>query len=82
VTAPPQLTPEQVEHVTRQLRAVTEAYRSMLATLAPAVAETCRQLHDALKSAGLLDKDGKPTTRPDRPAWQTPYGPPQKGHRP
>ncbi|MDX3069170.1 hypothetical protein PV518_44750, partial [Streptomyces sp. ND04-05B] len=46
-----------------------------------AAAEQFTQHTEALKQAGLLDEDGKPVQRPDRPAWASPYGPAPKGHR-
>lgn len=77
----PQLTPVQIyiEH----RRVIREAY----ATLAGAYVEAARPIVDeaarrleavgrSLRAARFIDQDGKPVRQPDRPAWQSPYGPP------
>ncbi|CAL9502616.1 hypothetical protein [Streptomyces sp. enrichment culture] len=79
----PNLTDEQREQLLRNVAELHAAFDRFARALWPqleaaarAFAEIGRQLQDA----GLIDADGKPTTRPDRPAWQTPYGPPQRRH--
>lgn len=80
------------EEVAAVARAVTAMVRDLSAALAPVLAEMARQciaLHKALDDAGLLDpprtqRGPKADIRiydevprhSDRPAWQTPYGPP------
>ncbi|MFU0241685.1 hypothetical protein ACKI1J_38845 [Streptomyces scabiei] len=46
--------------------------------VARAIVEAYNQLGRQLHQAGLLDEDGKPVQRSDRPAWQSPYGPPSR----
>ncbi|MER7815633.1 hypothetical protein [Streptomyces sp. NPDC096153] len=83
--AQPQLTDEQREALLARMAEITHQFRQMIEAVLPAVraaAEQAAQVFAALQAAGLVDEDGKPTRPADRPAWQTPYGPPQKGHRP
>ncbi|MFB7029653.1 MULTISPECIES: hypothetical protein [unclassified Streptomyces] len=60
---------------------ITPAQAEQLRTALQAVADALTLFADHLRAAGLLDKDGHPTRRPDRPAWQSPYGPPPRRHR-
>nr|BEK68825.1 hypothetical protein KPHV_60520 [Kitasatospora purpeofusca] len=57
-------------------QAVMPAVLAAAEQLGTALTQAARQLQDA----GLLDADGKPTRPADRPAWQTPYGPPARRH--
>lgn len=75
------LTDEQREQLLRNvaelhtaLARYVEALRPQLEAIGRAFADLGQQLH----AAGLIDADGNPTARPDRPAWQSPYGPPQR----
>lgn len=43
-----------------------------------AMGEAAKRAAQAFRDAGLIDEEGKPTARKDRPAWQTPYGPAQR----
>jgi hypothetical protein len=45
-----------------------------------AVAAQFAELQRHLQRVGLLDADGKPTRAINRPAWQSPYGPPRTRH--
>jgi hypothetical protein len=59
---------EAFSRLREQLRSVFEANSGML-----------RALADSLRRSGLAEnQDGRRTRRPDRPAWQTPYGPPRR----
>lgn len=73
-TPRPELTPEQAEELGKTLRDVTAAWRRILAALAPVVREACR-------AVALASEAHQRARIPDRPAWQSPYGPPQKGAR-
>ncbi|MFB7671660.1 hypothetical protein ACFC26_09605 [Kitasatospora purpeofusca] len=63
-----------VAHFQDIARAVMPAVLAAAEQLSTALSQAVRQLQDA----GLLDADGKPTRPTDRPAWQTPYGPPTR----
>ncbi|MEU4172131.1 hypothetical protein AB0F46_35270 [Streptomyces sp. NPDC026665] len=52
------------------VRAYAEAMRPFVEELARAV--------QALRDAGPIPEDGEPARRSDRPAWQSPYGPPAR----
>ncbi|MBP5883153.1 hypothetical protein QBA57_28695 [Streptomyces scabiei] len=74
----PQLTDEQREQLLRSVAAVSAALQELVEACLPAVqaaAQQFAQITQALQAAGYLDEDGKPVKRPDRPAWQSPYGP-------
>ncbi|MFF8656785.1 hypothetical protein [Streptomyces huasconensis] len=49
------------------LRAYAEAARPLL--------EEVGRTFQTMRQAGLVEDDGKPGKGPDRPAWQSPYGP-------
>lgn len=57
--------------------AIEQAMRAYAAAVRPALEEIARTLR-ALREAGLIDQDGKPTQPRARPAWQSPYGPPPR----
>lgn len=83
VTTPPRLTPEQVEQLARIFREINEAVHRILDALRPALqatAEDMARLVQHLHAAGAIDTDGRPTHR-NRPAWQSPYGPPPRRRR-
>lgn len=80
----PQLTDEQREALRAHIAKVNAQLRAIVEAVMPAMraaAEQMAQMFNTLREAGLLDDEGKPTTPTDRPAWQSPYGPAQKGHR-
>ncbi|WP_405925452.1 hypothetical protein [Streptomyces sp. NBC_00035] len=54
--------------------------RAYARAIHPAIEEMGR-IFQALRDAGPIDESGKPTRSPDRPAWQSPYGPPRRGPR-
>ncbi|MFE6284378.1 hypothetical protein [Streptomyces sp. NPDC057877] len=60
----------------RLVHAYTEAARPVVESLARGIETSGR----ALRQAGLIDQDGRPVPRRDRPAWQSPYGPQQRRH--
>lgn len=73
------------ELVAAEARAIaaemTARIRIALQPMAEAAINTLKQLSESLaqlRQAGLCDNDGKPARRRDRPAWQTPYGPPRR----
>ncbi|MER8219719.1 hypothetical protein ABTZ58_03795 [Streptomyces sp. NPDC094143] len=77
----PELTDEQREQLLRNVAEVHAAINAFVQAVIPQVQAAARafaQISAQLQRAGLLDADGKPTARPDRPAWQTPYGPPTR----
>lgn len=57
--------------------AVTEHMRAAARALRPFM-EQIKHTHQALLDAGLIDDQGTPTRPPDRPAWQSRYGPPTR----
>lgn len=57
MTAPPQLTPEQAEQLTRALRDVAEAFRRMAEAITPAMAEACRAIARAAEAAQTASRD-------------------------
>lgn len=61
---------EQFEQLRRTLQAFGEAARARM--------EEIGRAFEAMKQAGVCDDHGKPLPRRDRPAWQSPYGPPQR----
>ena len=80
----PQLTDEQREQLLRSVANLAAEIRAFVEALVPAAqaaGQQFAQLANALQAAGYLDEKGKPIERPARPAWQSPYGPPPKGHR-
>ncbi|MGW4695180.1 hypothetical protein ACWEO1_22690 [Kitasatospora cineracea] len=83
----PVLTDEQRDAVLRtiaELGAVAQAIATaFVQAVIPAVQAAAQQLaalHRQMQDAGLLDADGKPVRAADRPAWQSPYGPPTRRH--
>jgi hypothetical protein len=76
-----QITDEQREQMLNRVVTVVAEIRKMAELVAPAVVAAVAQLNQAmegLREAGLLDEDYKPVKAADRPAWQSPYGPPQR----
>ncbi|MDX2566066.1 hypothetical protein PV413_23785 [Streptomyces scabiei] len=76
-----QLTDEQREQMLQRIVTVTAEIRRIAEAVAPAVIAAVTELNkamQALREAGLLDEDFKPVQRSDRPAWQSPYGPPSR----
>ena len=72
---PTTVTPEQIAHAREAWQAIGRAYAEAAANVAKAFEELAR----SLREAGLVTEDGRPVKRPDRPAWQSPYGPPRRG---
>ncbi|MCL6734403.1 MULTISPECIES: hypothetical protein [Streptomyces] len=77
----PQQTPIQIYIENGQV--IREAYATLAGAYAaaarPIVIEVARRLEavgSSLRAGRLIDQDGKPVRQPDRPAWQSPYGPP------
>lgn len=73
---------EQLRAALDQLRAAVRAHldaiRAHLEAVRPAIEAAARnlaQLADQLRAAGVTGP------RRDRPAWQSPYGPPRPPHR-
>ncbi|QFR00736.1 hypothetical protein F9278_36285 [Streptomyces phaeolivaceus] len=52
----------------------TESFMPMARALADSYAQFVRQLREA----GYLDDQDQPVKPADRPAWQSPYGPPKR----
>jgi uncharacterized protein with von Willebrand factor type A (vWA) domain len=82
VTVPtPEITAEQREQLLRNVAETFAAIDRFARALWPqleAAARAFAELGQQLQDAGLIDADGKPTARPDRPAWVSPYGPPPR----
>ncbi|MEU3683736.1 hypothetical protein AB0E99_22750 [Streptomyces sp. NPDC030592] len=64
----------------QQLGDLVRAFVRALQPVVQAAAATLRQLDEALRAAGHTP-GGKPDRRRDRPAWQSPYGPPPRRKR-
>jgi hypothetical protein len=62
----------------RELHQVLLAAARTVQPAMEAAARAVREVTRMLQSAGLADKDGKPVRPQDRPAWQSPYGPPAR----
>ncbi|MDX3019890.1 hypothetical protein [Streptomyces acidiscabies] len=83
----PERTPIQiyVEHG-RVIREGYAAFANAYVTAArPMIEEAVRALEAvgrSLRAARLIDQDGNPVRHPDRPAWQSPYGPARRSNRP
>ncbi|WP_086787366.1 hypothetical protein [Streptomyces caniscabiei] len=76
----PQLTDEQRDTIARQAAELHAAIAQLAESFIPvarAIVEAFNQLGRQLHAAGLIDDEGKLTKPADRPAWQSPYGPPQ-----
>ncbi|MGW2495865.1 hypothetical protein ACWCV2_15375 [Streptomyces pseudogriseolus] len=77
------LTDEQREQLLRNVAELHTALARFVEALRPQIEAAARAFADLgqqLRAAGLIDADGNPTARPDRPAWQSPYGPPRRRH--
>jgi hypothetical protein len=77
----PQFTDEQREQLLRSMASAHAAILQLAQACVPILRAAADQfvLHtEALKQAGLLDEEGKPVQLADRPAWQSPYGPPTR----
>ncbi len=59
---------------------ILAAFARALQPVVQAAAAVMRQLDEALRAAGHASSTGKPGRR-DRPAWQSPYGPPSRRKR-
>ena len=80
----PQLTDEQRETIARQAAELHAAIAQLAESFIPvarAIVDAFNQLGRQLREAGLIDDDGKLIKAADRPAWQSPYGPPSRRPR-
>ncbi|MFJ1731488.1 hypothetical protein [Streptomyces sp. NPDC088254] len=78
VTTPaPAVDPERVRAAVEQMRAALRAWGEAVAPAVRAMAEEFARLAQHLREAGVVDDHGRPVRR-DRPAWQSPYGPPPR----
>ncbi|MFC8520780.1 hypothetical protein [Streptomyces sp. NPDC057257] len=82
-TPVPALTP--LQQFAEQYRPVRQAYVQLVHAYAeaarPVVEAAARGIEAygrALRQAGLIDQHGRVVARPDRPSWQSPYGPPTR----
>lgn len=81
IPMPPLPDDEEREQLLRAAADLGAAVHEIVVTVYPvfqAVIEQAARTFAALQNAGLLDADGKPARRTDRPAWQSPYGPPTR----
>ncbi|GAA1977240.1 hypothetical protein [Kitasatospora viridis] len=77
----PALTAEQHEQLLQASAQLGTAVAEIIQAAEPALRELGRQLAEllaALQQVGLIDADGHPTHPANRPAWQSPYGPPRR----
>lgn len=83
IPLPPLLTDEDREQLLRLTAELGAAFQQITAAMLPtfqAVVQQFVELQRALQGAGLLDADRTPVRRTDRPAGQSPYGPPTTRH--
>ncbi|MFI1677025.1 hypothetical protein [Streptomyces sp. NPDC020607] len=74
---------QQITRITERIREVQDAMTALMHAYAEAARPLLEQVGRAfqtLHQARLVESDGKPTMRRDRPAWQSPYGPPARRH--
>ncbi|WP_162466206.1 hypothetical protein [Streptomyces taklimakanensis] len=79
--AKPRLTPEQTELAATSLAEAADTLRRFFEALLPvtrAAAESMSAICRCLQDTDLTPHAGRPTRPGDRPAWQSPYGPPQR----
>lgn len=79
-----QMSDEERAAMFRRMVTVTAELRKIGEALAPAVAAAAahlQQVFATLRETGVLDDEGRLVRRPDRPAWQSPYGPPPRRRR-
>ncbi|MFD5266730.1 hypothetical protein [Streptomyces sp. NPDC058335] len=77
----PELTDEQREQLLNNVAELHAAITKFAQALIPQLQAAAQAFVDfgrQLQDAGLIDADGKPIARPDRPAWASPYGPPPR----
>jgi acyl-CoA reductase-like NAD-dependent aldehyde dehydrogenase len=74
---PPTVDPEQVRAAVEQVRAALRAWAEAVAPSVRALVAEFARLAEHLREAGVVDDQGRPARR-DRPAWQSPYGPPPR----
>lgn len=77
MTPPPTVDPEQVRAAVEQMRTALRAWVEAVAPGVRALAEEFARLAEQLREAGVVDNQGRPVRR-NRPAWQSPYGPPPR----
>lgn len=82
---PVTMTAEDVESLQAAFRGVVEAYRRVILQIAPGLIKTFREAFSAVESTRDPDEYAlappHPGRRRDRPAWQSPYGPPTRHRR-
>lgn len=79
----PSITEEQREQLHASLIRIGEHFRAFAEALNVA-AKALTKFQQDLQSASQDDyalAPPHPKPKPSRPAWQSPYGPPRKGHR-
>lgn len=57
---------------------LARAYAEAARPVVEAAAHGLEAYGRALRAARVIDQDGRPTRSTDRPAWQSPYGPPAR----
>ncbi|MFD3574743.1 hypothetical protein [Streptomyces sp. NPDC058644] len=73
----PEITRAVADRMREAQTAMTAFMRAYAEAARPLIEEAGRAFQ-TMRDAGLIDDDGKPARRPDRPAWQSPYGPPRR----
>jgi hypothetical protein len=68
---------ERIQLVTSAFEAMRRAFQQLAPAVQQAVSQTREALQNLPEAAGC-DDCGKPARPRDRPAWQSPYGPPQR----
>lgn len=77
------LTGEQHDEALRIVAEFVATFTDLIQAVAPAFQTLAQQfaaIQPHLQQLGLLDAEGKPVQAVDRPAWQSPYGPPARRH--
>lgn len=69
---------EQLLRRTAELHAALAKFTEQCMPMARAIADGYAQLTRQLREAGYLDDQDQPVKPADRPAWQSPYGPPKR----
>ncbi|MFE5395782.1 hypothetical protein ACFQ9U_14585 [Streptomyces sp. NPDC056568] len=77
---PPTVDPEQVRAAVEEVRTALKAWAEAVAPAIRAAAQAFAQLAEAARTASRDDYALAPPrpVRRDRPAWQSPYGPPPR----
>ncbi|MDX2800095.1 hypothetical protein [Streptomyces scabiei] len=72
------ITPEQIARARETWEAFVRVYAQAIGNAIAEIAKAFDEFVRQLREAGLVNEDGTPAKRPDRPAWQSPYGPPRR----